>query len=104
MKLSEKIRRWPHIVHQSTQHEWADEVEQLEADLAKTNRAMQAAIDAGVMAVAENDALSELLSALVDVELERDTLKAALSVAMNENQRLTKIIENSESDYENSAQ
>jgi len=44
----------------------------------------------------ENDALSELLSPLVDVELERDTLKAALDIAMSENQRLTKIVE----DYE----
>ena len=33
------------------------EIAQLEADLAKTSRAMQAAIDAGVMAVAENAAL-----------------------------------------------
>ena len=38
---------------------------------------------------AENEALSELLSPLVDVELERD-------VAMSENQRLTKHVE----DYE----
>ena len=38
---------------------------------------------------AENAALSELLSPLVDVELERD-------IAMSENQRLTKIVE----DYE----
>ena len=37
----------------------------------------------------ENAALSELLSPLVDVEMERD-------VAMSENQRLTKIVE----DYE----
>ena len=44
----------------------------------------------------ENEALSELLSPLVDVELERDTLKSALDVAMSENQRLTKIVE----DYE----
>ena len=35
---------------------------------------------------AENNALSELLSPLVDVELERD-------IAMSENQRLTKIVE-----------
>ena len=75
---------------------------QLEAELAKTSRAMQAAIDAGVVALAENAALGELLSALVDVEIERDTLKAALDIAMSENQRLTKIIENSESDHENS--
>ena len=45
---------------------------------------------------AENAALSELLSPLVDVELERDTLKSALDVAMSENQRLTKHVE----DYE----
>ena len=42
-----------------------------------------------VLLEAENNALSELLSPLVDVELERD-------VAMSENQRLTKIVE----DYE----
>ncbi len=28
--LSETIRRWPHIIHQSTQHEWADEAAALE--------------------------------------------------------------------------
>ena len=44
----------------------------------------------------ENAALSELLSPLVDVELDRDTLKSALDVAMSENQRLTKYVE----DYE----
>ena len=44
----------------------------------------------------ENEALSELLSPLVDVELDRDTLKSALDVAMSENQRLTKHVE----DYE----
>ena len=41
----------------------------------------------------ENEALGVLLSDLVDIEAERNTLKAALSVAMNENQRLTKTIE-----------
>ena len=40
-------------------------------------------------AIKENEALSNLLSSLVDVELERD-------VAMSENQRLTKHVE----DYE----
>ena len=41
----------------------------------------------------ENNALSALLSPLVDIELERDTLKSALDVAMSENQRLTKYVE-----------
>ena len=44
----------------------------------------------------ENEALGELLSGLVDIELERDTTKAALDVAMRENQRLTKLLEESE--------
>ena len=49
---------------------------------------------------AENAALSELLSPLVDIELERDTLKSALDVAMSENQRLTKIVEDYEEEIE----
>ena len=49
---------------------------------------------------AENAALSELLSPLVDVELERDTLKSALDVAMSENQRLTKHVEDYEEEVE----
>ena len=48
----------------------------------------------------ENEALSELLSPLVDVELDRDTLKSALDVAMSENQRLTKIVEDYEEEIE----
>jgi len=38
----------------------AERIAQLESDLAKTSRAMQAAIDAGVMALAENESLMEL--------------------------------------------
>ena len=49
---------------------------------------------------AENTALSELLSPLVDVELDRDTLKSALDVAMSENQRLTKIVEDYKEEIE----
>ena len=49
----------------------------------------------------ENAALSELLSPLVDVELERDTLKSALDVAMSENQRLTKHVEDYEEENAN---
>lgn len=39
------------------------------------------------------DALSDAIEQIAQLEAERDTLKAALSVAMNENQRLTKLIE-----------
>ena len=69
MKLSEKIRRENYPWGDP---DWLPALEQLES---------------------ENEALGELLSPLVDVELERDTFKAALDVAMSENQRLTKIVE-----------
>ena len=41
MKHSEKIRRNPHIVDQQKQHEWADEAEKLEKQLASARAIMQ---------------------------------------------------------------
>ena len=40
MKLSEKIRRNPHIVDQQTQHKWADEVAKLEEENAVLRNAI----------------------------------------------------------------
>jgi len=72
------------------------EIEELIADLAEAKLECNRLYGIGqdydadlIEARAENAALSELLSPLVDVELERD-------IAMSENQRLTKIVE----DYE----
>ena len=77
MKLSERMQRVGarYEVDAKTFRKWGHEIAQLEA---------------------ENEALGELLSGLVDIELERDTTKAALDVAMRENQRLTKLLEESE--------
>ena len=59
MKLSERIYKFIDDVggvgpnNETRVRSLCKEVAQLEADLAKTNRAMQAAIDAGVIALAE---------------------------------------------------
>ena len=45
MKHSEKIRRNPHIVDQQKQHEWADEAEKLEKQLASARAIMQRFVD-----------------------------------------------------------
>lgn len=58
MKLSERIRDAVEFIIEGPAvllFKLADEVAQLESDLAKTPRAMQAAIDAGTTALAEND-------------------------------------------------
>jgi len=63
---------------------WADEVAQLEAETANAVAQMDEVIDKNIKLEAElaahkenegDEALSELLSPLVDVELERDKLK-----------------------------
>ena len=83
------------------------EIEDLIADLAEAKSECNRLYGIGqdydadlTEARAENAALSELLSPLVDVELERDTLKSALDVAMSENQRLTKIVEDYKEEIE----
>ena len=73
-----------------------DKVAQLEAALLRAENAHDERKQENMEFIAENEALGELLSGLVDIELERDTTKAALDVAMRENQRLTKLLEESE--------
>ena len=62
MKLSERIRRNPHIVDQQMQHKWADEVAQLEDDIKKIEINTDAYAD-------ENEALKD---AVLDLYKSKD--------------------------------